>query len=76
MMWEGYCSTYGGGGWEMHTEFVLNLKISLGGPRGWWDIIKIDLKETEYEGVNWIQLTKDRVQWLAVVNTIMNLRDP
>jgi hypothetical protein len=31
------------------------------------------LKELAYEGVGWIHLTQDRDQWLALVNTVMNL---
>jgi hypothetical protein len=30
--------------------------------RRWEDNIRIDLSETEYEGVYWINLTQDRVQ--------------
>jgi hypothetical protein len=33
-------------------------------------------KETEYEGVNWIHLAQDKVQWRAHVNTVMNLQLP
>jgi hypothetical protein len=40
------------------------------------DNIKLDLKETECEGVEWIHLAQDRVQWRAVVDTVMNLRGP
>jgi hypothetical protein len=40
------------------------------------DNIKLDLRETGIDGVNWIQLAQDRVQWLAFVNTVMNLRVP
>jgi hypothetical protein len=28
------------------------------------------------DGANWIQLSQDRVQWRAFVNTVMNLRVP
>jgi len=27
----------------------------------------------EYEGVNWIHLAQDRVQWEAIMNTVINL---
>jgi len=33
----------------------------------------MDLKETGINGVNWIQLAQDRVQWCDFVNTVMNL---
>jgi hypothetical protein len=38
--------------------------------------IKMDLKETEYEKVDWIRFVWDRFQWRALVNTIMNPRVP
>ena len=34
------------------------------------------LKETECEGVEWINLTQDRDKWQAVVKTVMNLHVP
>jgi hypothetical protein len=40
------------------------------------DDIKIDLREKEWDGIDWIDLTQDRGQWRALVNTIMNLRVP
>jgi hypothetical protein len=40
------------------------------------DNIKLDLRETGINGVNWIQLAQDRVQWWAFVNTVMNLKVP
>jgi hypothetical protein len=36
----------------------------------WEDTIKMDLKEIGYEGVEWIQLAEDRVQWWVPVNTV------
>jgi hypothetical protein len=52
-------------------------KRPLGRPRRRWeDNIKMDLREIGIDGVNWIQLTRDRVQWRAFVNTVMNLRVP
>jgi hypothetical protein len=53
----------------------------LGGPKGrprrrWEDNIKMDLREIVINGANWIQLTQDRVQWRACMNTVMNLRVP
>jgi hypothetical protein len=35
--------------------------------------IKMYLKQLGYEGVGWIHLAQDRDQWLALVNTVMNL---
>jgi hypothetical protein len=52
-------------------------KIPLGKPRcRWVDNIKIDLRETGWDGVDWIDLAQDRDQWRALVNTVMNLRVP
>jgi hypothetical protein len=36
----------------------------------------MDLSEIRINGVNWIQLAQDRVQWCACVNTEMNLQVP
>jgi hypothetical protein len=44
--------------------------------RIWVDNIKIDLREIEWDGRDWIDLTQDRDQWRALVNTVMNLRVP
>jgi hypothetical protein len=42
--------------------------------RRWADGIKIDLRETGWEGVEWIHLAQDRDRWRAVVNAVTNLR--
>jgi hypothetical protein len=44
--------------------------------RRWQDNIKMDLREIGIDGVNWIRLAQDWVQWWASVNTVMNLRVP
>jgi hypothetical protein len=36
----------------------------------------MDLKEMEYEDVDWIHMVEDRDQWRAVLNIVMNLQDP
>jgi hypothetical protein len=52
-------------------------KRSLGRPRHKWeDGIIMDLRETGWEGVDWIHLAQDRDQCHASVNTVMNLRVP
>jgi hypothetical protein len=38
--------------------------------------IGVDFKETECEGVEWIQLAQDSAQWQALVNIVLNLQDP
>jgi hypothetical protein len=44
--------------------------------RRWEDNIKLDLREIEIDGADWIQLAQDRVQWRICVNTVMNLWVP
>jgi len=52
-------------------------KILLGRPwRRWEDNIKIDLQEVECEGMDWIDVAQDRDRWRALMNAVMNLRDP
>jgi hypothetical protein len=52
-------------------------KRPLGRPRRRWDDnIKMDLREIGIDGANWIQLTQDRVQCRACVNTVMDLWVP
>jgi len=52
-------------------------KRLLGRPkRRWENNIRTDLRETGWEGVDWIHLAQDRDQWRVVVNTVMNLRIP
>jgi hypothetical protein len=36
----------------------------------------MDLGETGWDGMDWIELAQDRDDWLALVNTLMNLRVP
>jgi hypothetical protein len=40
---------------------------------GWEDGIRMDLREIGWGNVDWTQLAQDRDQWLALVNTVMNL---
>jgi hypothetical protein len=40
------------------------------------DNIKIDIREIEWDGMDWIDLAQDRGQWRALVNTVMNIRVP
>jgi hypothetical protein len=50
-------------------------KRPLGRPkRRWVDNIKMDLREIGWDGMDWIDLARDRDQWRALVNTVMNLR--
>jgi hypothetical protein len=52
-------------------------KRPLGRPRcRWVDNIKMDLRETGWDGMEWIDLAQDRDQWSALMNTVKNLRVP
>jgi hypothetical protein len=42
--------------------------------RRWVDNIKMDLREIELSGMDWIGSVQDRYKWRALVNTEMNLR--
>jgi hypothetical protein len=52
-------------------------KRPLGTPRHKWVANKkMDLRETGWDGMDWIDLAQDRDQWRALVNTVQNLRVP
>jgi hypothetical protein len=52
-------------------------KRPLGRPRRMWeDIIKMDLREIVWCGMDWVDLARDGDQWTALVNTVVNLRVP
>jgi hypothetical protein len=52
-------------------------KRPLGRPRRRWaHNIKMDLREIEWDGVDWIDMAQDRDQCRALVNTVLNLRVP
>jgi hypothetical protein len=44
--------------------------------RRWVDNIKMDLREIQWDGVDWIIMSQDRGQWRALMNTVLNLRVP
>jgi hypothetical protein len=49
----------------------------LGRPRRRWeDNIKMYLRGIGFGDVDWIHWAQDRDRWLALVNTVMNLRVP
>jgi hypothetical protein len=49
----------------------------LGRPRRRWeDNFKMDLREVECGGADWIDLAQDSDRWQALVYTVMNLRVP
>jgi hypothetical protein len=52
-------------------------KTPLGRPRRRWeDNIKIDVREIGWGDMDCIDLARDRDQWRALVNTVMNIRVP
>jgi hypothetical protein len=40
------------------------------------DNVKMDLRETGWVGMDWIDLAQNRDQWRALVKAVMNLRVP
>jgi hypothetical protein len=44
--------------------------------RRWVDNIRMDLVEVGWGDVDWIALAQDRGRWRALVNSVLNLRDP
>jgi len=42
----------------------------------WEDNIRMDLREMQWEGMEWINLAQDSDQWRTLMNTLMNLRVP
>jgi hypothetical protein len=72
------CSTI----WEKRNVYRILVGISGGRkplrrPRcRWVDNIKMDLRQIGWDGVDWINLFRERDRWRALVNTVMNLRVP
>jgi hypothetical protein len=70
------CSTKGGEGYRILMGKPEG-KRPLGRPRRRWvDNIKIELREIGWDGMDWIDLSQDRNQWRALVNTVIKLRVP
>jgi hypothetical protein len=36
----------------------------------------MNLREIEWDGVDWMDMAQDKDQWRALVNTVLNLRVP
>jgi hypothetical protein len=69
------CSTYGGE--ERRGVYRVLVGNRERRPRGRWeDNIKMDLQEVGCQGMDWIDVARDRDRWLALVNAVMNLRVP
>jgi hypothetical protein len=39
-------------------------------------LFRLDLRQIGWGGMDWIDLSQDRDQWRALVNTVMNLQVP
>jgi hypothetical protein len=75
MRWAGHVARIG----EKRTTY----RILVGKPEGkrplgrqrrmWLKNIKMDLKKISWDGMDWIDLAKDRDQWRALVNMVVNL---
>jgi hypothetical protein len=78
MRWAGHVARMGKGRGVYRVLVVRpEGKGPLGRPRRRWENnIKLNVRETGIDGVNWIQLAQNRVQWRAFVSTIMNLQVP
>ena len=44
--------------------------------RRWEDVIKMDLEEVGFGGMDWIELVQDWDRWRALVTAVMNLQVP
>jgi hypothetical protein len=42
----------------------------------WVYNIKKDIREMGWDGMDWIDMVQDRDQFMALMNTVMNLRVP
>jgi hypothetical protein len=76
MRWAGHVARMG----EKRNAYRISVgnpegKRPLGRPRRRW-VIKMDLRERGWDGMDWIDLAQDRDRWRALVNTVMNLRVP
>jgi hypothetical protein len=77
MRWVGHVACVGGSG---------VYRVQVGRPEGkrslertrhrWENNIKLNLREIEINGVNWIWLAQDRAHWWPFVTTVMKLWVP
>ena len=51
-------------------------KSPLWRPRPRWEDVKMDLREVECGGMDWIELAQDRDRWRALVSTVKKLLVP
>jgi hypothetical protein len=61
-------------------EEIIVYRVLVGKPEGkrpedqGIDGIRMDLRETGWDSVEWVQLAQDRDRWQPLVNTVMNFR--
>ena len=61
----------------VYSALVGKSEGRLGRPKPrWQDNNKMNLKEVECGGMDWIELALDRDRWRALVNEVMNFRVP
>jgi hypothetical protein len=74
MRWTGLVERLGG---KRNAYRLLVGKRPLGRPRRrWLDNIRVDLVEVRWGDVDWIGLAQDRDRWIALMNSVLNLRVP
>jgi hypothetical protein len=53
------------------------MKETIGRPRHRWvDNVKMELRETGWGGMDWIDLAQGRDQWRVLLNTVLNFLVP
>jgi hypothetical protein len=78
MRWAGYVARLGE---KMNAYRILVGKPEGKRPQGTSrhrlvDNIKMDLREIEWDGMDWIDLDQERDQWMALVSRVINLQVP
>jgi hypothetical protein len=77
MSWAGHVARLGRSGVHIVLVGKPEAKRPLGRPRRRWvDNKKLDLREVEWGGMDWIDLAEVRGHWRALVNTVMNIWVP
>jgi hypothetical protein len=65
-------SMYRAGSLRAVEEEISKYKLDLVGVQE----VRWDLREIGWDGVDWMDMAKDRDQWRAFVNTVLNFRVP
>jgi hypothetical protein len=66
------------GGTNAHTVCTGKVKGNrpLARPGRWWQNVKLEIKETGFDELDWINVAQNMNKWQGVLNMIMNLRVP